>query len=349
LEKKAEPLGEEKSGLAKELTFAFEKDSNFDLLALLKSTATGSITTNQLVEAQNVRRASSLGQLSTTITAGDGRRLTGFEKNQLVVSAAIKLADTEEAEDEQLEDEWEQEEFKAGDEVIIVEGENGGLFGTLQNAIGGIFGCFDPAVREDDEGNYGVDVHIRDPDTGKMTDEGFWIHPEAMQHKKYQAGEEVKVIDGINIGRFGKIQSIGDRIRMDDGAYGVDVKMDDGTIEGYWIHPTSMIYAHESEEKKAEKKKEEEDADLEEIDKFDFLPYIAFPGDAMDEALAQELNTHEIDINIRRIVANSGRVIYRFGGKRHVVRYIHGVLLVKEGKIWNELVPVLQKMAGKSE
>lgn len=80
---KCSSLGEDSNALAKELTFAFEKDSNFDLLALLKSTATGSITTNQLVEAQNVRRASSLGTLSATITSGDGRRLTGFEKKSI--------------------------------------------------------------------------------------------------------------------------------------------------------------------------------------------------------------------------------------------------------------------------
>jgi len=295
-----------------------------------------------LAEAQRFRRASALGALSSSITSGEGRKLSAIEKNLLIVDEALKLADTEETEDLQFEEDWEQEDFNAGDEVIIAEGENCGLFGTLQHATGGIFGVFDSTVKEDDEGNYGVDVH-----TGNGTDEGFWIHPEAMQHKKYQIGDKVKVIDGINKGRFGNIQSDAGQIRIDDGSYGVDVKMDDGNIEGYWIHPTSMIPANDVG--KIKKKKKDEDADLEELDQFEFLPYVPFPRDAMDEALAEQLNIYEIDINIRRIIAKSGRVIYRFGGKRHIVRYIHGVLLVKEGNVWMELMPVLRKLAGKPE
>lgn len=320
--------------LTKEVTSAVAGDSSVNLLAFLKSS--GHLSDSALAEAQRIRRCSVLAGLSSKITSGEERRLSAVEKNSLVVDAALKLAEVEEAEDLELEDDWEQEEFKAGDEIIVVEGENCGLFGTLQHATGGIFGVFDPSVREDDEGNYGVDVHV-----SPELDEGFWIHPEAMQHKKYLAGDEVKVIDGINIGRFGSIQSDENRIRMDDGSYGVDVTMEDGSIEGYWIHPTSMVPKNEVEKKEVK----DEELDLE-LDKFEFLPYIAFPGDAMDEALAEELNTFEIDINIRRIIAKSGRIVYRFGGKRHLVRYIHGVLLVKEGKIWNELMPVLRKIAG---
>merc|ERR1719479_856999 len=91
---------------------------------------------------------------------------------------------------------------------------------------------------------------------------------------------------------------------------------------------------------------EEEDPDLAEIDKFDFLPYIGYPGDAMDEALAELLNLQEIDINIKRITTKGGKVVYRYGGKRHLVRYIHGVLLVKENSEWRELLPILRKLAG---
>jgi len=334
--------GEKKDSLSKSVVSALEKDKSVDLLTLLKSS--GHIDKDSLEEAQRVRRASALGSISSVMTSESGRKMSALDKNTMVVEEALKLADTEEQEDLLLEDDWEQDEFNAGDEVIIVEGENCGLFGTLQHATGGIFGAFDPAVREDDEGNYGVDVHV-----SAGVDEGFWIHPEAMQHKKYVAGDLVKVIDGINIGRQGTIQSDGERIRMDDGSYGVDVNMEDGSIEGYWIHPTSMIYANEAEkkeEKKKEEKKEDDDLDLEELDKFEYLPYIPFPGDAMDEALAEELNTHEIDINIKRTIAKSGRVVYRFGGKRHLVRYIHGVLLVKEEKVWSELMPILRKLAG---
>lgn len=325
----------------KDVTSALEKDKDVDLLTLLKEDGKKKIDGSSLEEAQRIRRASVFSSLSSSITGGDAGGDAAAKKS-MVVTEAVKLADTEEAEDAALADDWEQEEFKAGDEVIIVEGENGGYFGTLQHATGGIFGIFDPSVREDEEGNFGVDVHV-----SPGNDEGFWIHPEAMQHKKYVAGDEVKVIDGINIGRYGTIQSDGNRIRMDDGSYGVDVKMEDGSIEGYWIHPTSMMFANEAERKKEEKT--EEDLDLEELDKFEFLPYIPFPGDEMDEALAEELNTYEIDVNIKRTLAKSGRVVYRFGQKRHLVRFIHGVLLVREGKIWNELIPVLKKLAEKNK
>jgi len=324
--------------LTKEITSALEKDASADLMTLLSGGK--KLDKEKLEMSQRIRRASALGMLSSSISSEDKRKMSALDKNSLVLEEALKLAETEEAEDAALEDDWEQEEFKAGDEVIIIEGENGGLFGSLQHSTGGIFGIFDPSVREDEEGNYGVDVCV-----SAGNDEGFWIHPEAMQHKKYLASDEVKVIDGINIGRTGSIQSDGDRIRIDDGSYGVDVTMEDGSVEGYWIHPTSMQLIDETGRKKVEVK---DDEDLAELDNYDFLPYIAFPGDEMDEALSEELNTFEIDINIKRVVANSGRIVYRWGGKRHLVRYIHGVLLVKEEKVWNKLTPVLQKFAGKN-
>merc|ERR1712115_694043 len=219
----------------------FDQDIGADLLSLLKSAGTGKISSTKLVDAQRVRRASALGALASTITTGDGRKMSSIEKNEAVIGGAIKLADQEEKEDEELEDDFEQEEFRAGDDVVIIEGDNCGLFGTLQHSTGGIFGIFDDAVKEDEEGNFGVDIHPAD------------------------GGED----------------------------------------EGYWIHPTSMVFKDPSKEKKIERKTEE-DLDLEEVDKFEFLPYIAFPGDAMDEALGEHLNTLEIDINVKRIIARSG-------------------------------------------
>eukprot|EP00463_Aulacantha_scolymantha_P002797 TRINITY_DN3540_c0_g1_i1.p1 TRINITY_DN3540_c0_g1~~TRINITY_DN3540_c0_g1_i1.p1 ORF type:complete len:81 (-),score=7.29 TRINITY_DN3540_c0_g1_i1:71-313(-) len=50
----------------------------------------------------------------------------------------------------------------------------------------------------------------------------------------------------------------------------------------------------------------------------------------MDEALAEQLNTFEIDINMKRIETKSGKVLYRYNGRRHLVRFIHGVLLVRK-------------------
>jgi len=333
----------ETDSMFKLLASSFDKDIGTDLFTLLKTSETGKVSSDKVKEAQRIRRASALATIKSTITDEDGRKMSSIEKKSAVVDNAIFLAETEEKEDEAVEDDYEQEEFKAGDEVIIIEGDNCSLFGTLQHSTDGIFGIFDDTVKEDDEGNYGVDVHMADGGE----DEGFWIHPEAMQHKKYLPGDEVKVIDGINVGRVGTIQ-VDDKglMRFDAGSYGVDVKMEDGTIEGYWIHPTSMKFLDEDKEKKRKKAKEEEEADLEEIDQFEFLPYVALPGDAMDEALAEQLNTFEIDLNIKRLVTKSGKVVYRYGGKRHLVRYIHGVLLVKENKIWTELIPELRKLAG---
>jgi len=339
----------EKDDLASKISAAVDK-GNVDLLEILK---TYSIP---LDAAQRVRRASALGAIQSTITSEDGRKKSAVEKNALVVEDAIKLADTEEKEDNQAEEEqWEQEDFAAEDEVVIIEGDNCGLFGTLQHSTTGIFAALDDTVKEDEDGYFGVDVHLY-PGTNDACTEGFWIHPEALQHKKYEANDEVYVTDGLNVGRYGNIQSDNGRLQFDEGCYGVDVKMEDGTTEGYWIHPTSMIPASESPSRKkdAPEKKEEtvteeaEDPDLAEIDKFDYLPYIAYPGDAMDEALADLLNTKEIDINIKRLTSKAGKVVYRYGGQRHLVRYIHGVLLVKEKGEWTELGPILEKMAPKN-
>jgi len=320
------------------LTSALELGSGVDLLKLLMDSSDGSkVTRDRLRDAQKIRRASTLGSMQAKFSSDDGRRLSAVEKNAIVVEEARKLADKEEEEEDQFDEDEDAEEFAAGEEVIIVEGENCGLFGTLQHSAEGIFGLFGDIVKEDEEGNYGVDVHTEDGE-----DEGYWIHPEAMQLKKYVANDAVKVIDGINVGRTGTIQSDGKRLRMDEGAYGVDVTMDDGSIEGYWIHPKSM----EPLNPKAKEDEKDVDEEFEEIDKFEFLPYIPHPGDAMDEALSEALNTFEIDINIKRIVCASGKVVYRYDKKRHLVRYIHGVLLVRENKVWCELLPILRKLAG---
>lgn len=334
----------ETDSMFKLLTASLDKDIGCDLLYLLKKVDNGKLVPDRLESAQRVRRASALGAITSKIVTGDGRKMSALDKNLAVVSDALRLADCEEKEDDELDDDFEQEEFRAGDDVVIIEGDNCGLYGTLQHSTGGIFGVFDDAVKEDEEGNFGVDIHPADGGE----DEGFWIHPEAMQHKKYVAGDEVKVVDGINVGRCGAIQSEENGVlRFDAGSYGVDVKMEDGTIEGYWIHPTSMVFLDPEKESVKIQRKTEEEIDLEEIDKFEYLPYVSHPGDTLDEALGEQLNTFEIDINIKRIITKSERVVYRYGGSRHLVRYIHGVLLVKENGIWTELVPELRKLAGK--
>jgi len=332
----------EMEDMFKTLSSAFASGTLANLIELLKAVEGGGkfMENGGLEDAQRFRRASALDAISKQITSESGKKMSSVEKNSIVVEEAKKIADIEQKEDDVIEaDDGLIDEFKAGDEVIIIEGENCGLFGTLQYSTLGIFGVFDSSIKEDEEGNYGVDIHMPNGQ-----DEGYWIHPEAMQLKRYVAGQEVKVIDGLNKGRFGTIQSDGPRLRMDEGSYGVDVKMDDGSIEGFWVYPTSLVHVKEIE------KVDEKDEDLDVIDKYEFLPYEPFPGDVLDENLADQLNTFEIDINIKRLVAKSGKVIYRFGGKRHLVRFIHGILLVKREKEgWVELIPVLRKLCGKNK
>lgn len=322
------------------LSSAFKSDTLSNLIDLLKVLEGGTsfLKSGGLEEAQRIRRASTLDSISGKFKSSETeKRMSAVEKNAVVVDAALKLAEIEQIEDDQVDqDDDLHDEYKAGDEVVIIEGENVGLFGTLQYNTGGIFGVFDEGIKEDEEGNFGVDVHT----LGGKT-EGYWIHPEAMQLKRYVAGQEVKIIDGLNKGQTGIIQEEGGRLRFDEGSYGVDVKMNDGSSEGFWIYPTSMQSMDEPEKKKVD---DEEESEL--IDRFEFLPYIPYPGDALDEALADQLNTFEIDINIKRIVAKSGKVVYRFNKKRHLVRFIHGIILVKANGVWTDLIPILRDLAG---
>merc|ERR1712233_86370 len=333
-----------KEHVAKAVTSEFEK-GNQDLLALLKSCSAAATTGAYLVDAQKVRRASALGTINANMSTEDGRKMSAVEKNALVVDSAIKLAETEEKEELQAEEEeFEQEEFAAEDEVVIIEGDNCGLFGTLQHSTTGIFAALDDSVKEDEDGYYGVDVH-QFPGTDDACTEGFWIHPDALYHKKYEAGDEVYVTDGLNAGNYGNIQGDNGRLAFDDGCYGVDVKIPGGAIDGYWIHPASMRPSKKVEETKP--KHEADEADLAEIDNFEYLPYVPYPGCYIDGGLAELLNTQEIDINIKRLVIRSGTVVYRWGGKRHLVRFLYGVLLVKEDGKWTELAPILRKFGSK--
>eukprot|EP00463_Aulacantha_scolymantha_P002270 TRINITY_DN2956_c0_g1_i1.p1 TRINITY_DN2956_c0_g1~~TRINITY_DN2956_c0_g1_i1.p1 ORF type:complete len:157 (+),score=54.31 TRINITY_DN2956_c0_g1_i1:174-644(+) len=127
-----------------------------DLVAMLKVSDAPKTT---LAEAQKCRRASALVAIAASITSEDSRKMSAIEKNAAVVDDAIQLADKEEKEDAQIEEEEiEQEEFAAGDEVVIIEGDNCGLFGTLQYSTTGIFAALDDTVKEDEDGYFGVDV-----------------------------------------------------------------------------------------------------------------------------------------------------------------------------------------------
>jgi len=297
------------------------------------------IVKSALETAQKIRRRESILALTKIETASDGRRLSSIEKNALVIDEAIKLATTEEIEEAQMDDEDDEddEEFFPGQDVVIIEGDNVGLFGVLQQE--------GDAIKTDYESNYGVDVHMEDG-----TVEGYWIHPEALQHKKFAAGDRVRVIDGLNAGRTGAIQIDGKRLRFDNGSYGVDVDVD-GEIEGFWVYPKSMKFLDPEREKQWEEARKVPELVSDDEKDWEFLPYIPYPNDKVDQALGESLNTHEIDVNIKRLTVGKGKIVYRFGeeGKAqlHKVRCVHGVLLTKHGGEWTELIPILQGFAKK--
>jgi len=99
-----------------------------------------------------------------------------------------------------------------------------------------------------------------------------------------------------------------------------------------------------------------EDEELPEEEKnWKYLPYVAVSGSEVDEALAEQLNIYEIDVDIKRLSKKrkkKGKTkdIYRIKDKKYIVRYIHGVLLSREltgGKsTFEELIPLLRKVAG---
>jgi len=95
-----------------------------------------------------------------------------------------------------------------------------------------------------------------------------------------------------------------------------------------------------------------------------YLPYNPIPNDEVDEALAEQLNIWEIDVNIKRLKGKNkkkqakkgkkNKIIYKLGKKKYIVRFIHGVLLCKQlGKDakggFQELIPLLRKVAGMAE
>merc|ERR1712233_253907 len=91
------------------------------------------------------------------------------------------------------------------------------------------------------------------------------------------------------------------------------------------------------------------------------LPYNPVANNPVDEALAEQLNIWEIDVDIRRLKNKSKKRkgkktkikdIYRVNSTKYVVRFIHGVLLCKElnpsgeKKGFQELIPLLRTVAG---
>merc|ERR1712083_1011250 len=106
---------------------------------------------------------------------------------------------------------------------------------------------------------------------------------------------------------------------------------------------------------------EEEEGELPDEEKsWKYLPYNAMVGNAVDEALAEQLNIWEIDVNIKRLSRRRKKKnrnakmkdIYRVNDTKYIVRFIHGVLLCRpldsgdKKSTFEELIPLLRKLAG---
>merc|ERR1712173_125437 len=106
---------------------------------------------------------------------------------------------------------------------------------------------------------------------------------------------------------------------------------------------------------------DEDDEELPDEEKnWKYLPYNAMVGNAVDEALAEQLNIWEIDVNIKRLSRRRKKKnrnvkmkdIYRVNDTKYIVRYIHGVLLCRplnsgdKKSTFEELIPLLRKLAG---
>lgn len=225
-----------------------QKNEKVDLVSLLKHQV---VSQKNLEVVQKIRRASILEKISKSISSPSGKKMSVIEKNANIIDSAIEIAEMEELENAQIEDDPSWENFKGGDEVLITEGINCGLFGVLQHGDW----LWDylytrSTVRIDDGGDFGVDVH-----TEAGNDEGYWVHPSALQHKTYVIGSEVTITSGVNKGRTGYIQGNGKRLLIENGKFGINILMDDGTLVGYWVSPNCLRLSSELEKEKKKSKR----------------------------------------------------------------------------------------------
>jgi len=132
------------------------------------------------------------------------------------------------------------------------------------------------------------------------------------------------------------------------------------------IEEAKKLAKQEDKEEKALGLSELFEEDLPEEEKsWKFLPYNPISGNEVDEALAEQLNIWEIDVDIKRLKNKSKKGkkgkkekskiknIYKVNSTKYIVRYIHGVLLCKElnpsksgKKAFQELIPLLRQIAG---
>lgn len=82
---------------------------------------------------------------------------------------------------------------------------------------------------------------------------------------------------------------------------------------------------------------------------FNYLPYIPRAGDEIDEALAEEVNSKQFDVRIRRIaITRKGKTAmqaYRVGSgsqPKVFMRVVRGLLLVRVGSKWEGVAKYMQ-------
>merc|ERR1719422_164532 len=184
--------------------------------------------------------------------------------------------------------------------------------------------------------------------------------PEEKQKDKETAGQQL--IEMQNIRRRASILSLKKKLGGESGR-----KLSN-------VDKTKLVVT-EAIKLAAQEEKEEQnmgldslfDANLPEEEKnWKYLPYNPIPNDEVDEALAEQLNIWEIDVNIKRLKGKNkkkgakkgkkNKIIYKVAKKKYVVRFIHGVLLCKQiGKNapakggFQELIPLLRVVAGMPE
>lgn len=184
------------------------------------------------------------------------------------------------------------------------------------------------------------------------------------QAKRDQEAVEMELENMHKLRRKAQMVNINKKMKSDEGR-----RLSQVEKNAYVMEAAVELAKTEEEETKALGLDEIFGDDDDEEEKWKFLPYQPLAGDDVDEALAEQLNVWEIDINIKRLkgkkkgkkkkkkkgVIKQEKKMYKVQKKIMQLKLIHGVLLSKEqfrakGKKkdfdWVECVPVLRKMAG---
>merc|ERR1719409_2387098 len=182
------------------------------------------------------------------------------------------------------------------------------------------------------------------------------------QKKKDKETAGQQLIEMQNIRRRASIIGLQKKLVGEDGR-----KMSNVDKTKLVVTEAIKLAAQEEEEEKDMGLEELFSSELPEEEKnWKYLPYNPIPNDEVDEALAEQLNIWEIDVNIKRLKGKNkkkgakkgkkNKIMYKVAKKKYIVRFIHGVLLCKQiGKGapakggFQELIPLLRVVAGMPE